>query len=255
VGGAGDQAAGAIGTGAVKSGIISVALGTSGVVFAAHDTFAMDKQMRLHAFCHANGKYHTMGVMLSAASCLKWWTDTVHRDVAFDLLMQEAEAASPSHQVLFLPYLMGERTPYANPNARGTFIGLTPTTTRGVLTRALIEGVSFGLKDSFDILDEIHIPIQDIRVIGGGSKSDFWLQILANIIGLPVSRINTDQGGALGAAILAAVGAGVYNSVESACDTIVKSTETVAPRPEDVRHYQNSHLRFKALYKALEPWF
>jgi xylulokinase len=256
VGGAGDQAAGAIGTDTVKSGIISVTLGTSGVVFAAHDDFVSDEQMRLHAFCHANGKYHTMGVMLSAASCLKWWTDTVNPDIPFDTLMSEAEAIPASgQQVIFLPYLMGERTPYPNPDARGTFIGLTPTTNRGHLTRAILEGVAFGLKDSLEILQQMKIPVAEIRVIGGGSKSDFWLQIIANIFGLPVSRINTDQGGALGAAILAAVGAGAFDSVETACAQIVSTTHPITPLPDEVSRYESQHTRFKSLYQALEPWF
>ncbi len=256
VGGAGDQAAGAIGTGTVESGVISVTLGTSGVVFAAHDYFARDDQMRLHAFCHANGKYHTMGVMLSAASCLKWWTDTVNYDIPFDTLMSEAQnIPGYTQHVIFLPYLMGERTPYPNPDARGTFIGLSPTTTRGQMTRAILEGVAFGLKDSLDILHDMHIPIEEIRVIGGGSKSAFWLQILANILGLPVHRINTDQGGALGAAILAAVGSGAFDSVEAACLKIVRAIDPIQPKSEEIPHYKQLHYRFKSLYKALEPWF
>lgn len=256
VGGAGDQAAGAIGTGTVKKGIISVTLGTSGVVFAAHDNFVADDKMRLHAFCHANGKYHSMGVMLSAASCIKWWTEVVNSDVPFHKLMEEAEQVPlQSEHVIFLPYLMGERTPYANPDARGTFIGLTPTTTRGELTRAIFEGVAFGLKDSIEILREIQIPMEEIRVIGGGSKNNFWMQILANIFEMQISRVNTDQGGALGAAILAAVGAGEFESVEVACDRIINTTDIFKPRLEEVGHYKQLYLRFKGLYQALEPWF
>ncbi|GAU79555.1 xylulokinase [Fusibacter sp. 3D3] len=256
VGGAGDQAAGAVGTGTVKEGIVSVTLGTSGVVFAAHDQFAMDEQLRLHAFCHANGRYHSMGVMLSAANCLKWWTDTVNADVPFKTLLAEAEAVPTSDQhVLFLPYLTGERTPYANPDARGTFIGMTPTTTRGHFTRAILEGVAFGLKDSLEILRAIQVPMDEIRVIGGGSKSDFWLKIIATIFNLSVRRINTDQGGALGAAILAAVGAGAFESVEEACDKIVKPLDAINPERADVQFYADLYRRYQGLYKALEPWF
>jgi len=256
VAGAGDQAAGAIGTGTVKEGIISVTLGTSGVVFAAHDHHVKDKHMRLHSFCHANSKYHSMGVMLSAANCLKWWTDKVNIDVPFEQLMLEAEAIPANEQqILFLPYLMGERTPYANPNARGTFIGLTPTTTRGAMTRAILEGVSFGLKDSLDILRLMDVPIEEIRVIGGGSNSNLWLQILASVFDAPVSKINTEHGGALGAAILASVGFGAYDSVESACESIVSTLDTILPLENDSISYGRLHERFKGLYAALAPWF
>ena len=256
VGGAGDQAAGAIGTGTVKEGIVSVTLGTSGVVFAAHNSFAVDQQLRLHAFCHANGRYHSMGVMLSAASCLKWWTDTVNADVPFETLLSEAEAVDAKDQdVIFLPYLMGERTPYADPHARGTFIGMTPTTTRGHLTRAILEGVTFGLKDSLEILKEIDVNIDEVRVIGGGSKSDFWLGLIATIFNTSVCRINTDQGGALGAAILAAVGSGAYDNVEVACDQIVKTLDAIHPVSDEVQLYEANYKRFQGLYSALEPWF
>lgn len=256
VGGAGDQAAGAIGTGAVKDGIISVTLGTSGVVFAAHDVFAADEDLRLHAFCHANGKYHSMGVMLSAASCLKWWTDTVNPDIPFDQLLSEAsESPASDDNLLFLPYLMGERTPYPDPYAKGTFIGLTPTTTRGQMTRAILEGVSMGLKDSLKILTSMNIPIQEVRVIGGGAKSNLWLSILASIFGTPVHKINTDQGGALGAAILAAVGYGAYESVESACSQIVKTVECIHPTEAEISLYTKKYTAYQSLYAALKNWF
>ncbi|MBC7958429.1 MAG: xylulokinase, partial [Vallitaleaceae bacterium] len=169
VGGAGDQAAGAVGTGTVKEGIVSVTLGTSGVVFAAHETFAVDNECRLHAFCHANGKYHSMGVMLSAANCLKWWVDSANKGSDFDELLKEAqEAPAGSGKLLFLPYLMGERTPHADPDAKGSFVGLDMNTTRGHMTRAVLEGVSFGLRDSLEILKDLNIPIYQVRVIGGG---------------------------------------------------------------------------------------
>lgn len=256
VGGAGDQAAGAIGTGAVEEGVLSVTLGTSGVLFAPHSDFTVDQTMRLHAFAHANGHYHSMGVMLSAASCIKWWSETVNPEISLEQLLEEAKAIPTNEQmVLFLPYLMGERTPYADPNARGTFIGLSPTTTRGHLTRAILEGVAFGLKDSLQILQSLDLPIKEIRVIGGGSKNSFWLELLATIFEAPLFRIHTEQGGALGAAILAAVGAGAYNSVEEACKAIIKTEDPIDPNSSEILHYQKVYQRYQGLYQALKPWF
>lgn len=256
VGGAGDQAAGAVGTGTVKEGVLSVTLGTSGVVFAAHDAFAVDDSMRLHAFCHANGKYHSMGVMLSAANSLKWWTDQIHPETPLETLLAEAEKAPQGSQnVVFLPYLQGERTPYADAKARGTFVGMTSATTRGSMTRAILEGVSFGLNDSLNILKANHVPITEIRMIGGGAKSQFWQQMLADVFNLPVCKVNTDQGGALGAAILASVGCGLYPTVEDACEKIITTANTLLPRAEVVKKYQAIHERYTALYHALVNWF
>ncbi len=255
VGGAGDQAAGAIGTGAVKPGILSVALGTSGVVFAPHQSFEKDSQLRLHAFCDASGKYHSMGVMLSAASSLKWWQEALQiADVT--MMTKEAESVEASEEGLFfLPYLMGERTPYADPHAKGSFIGMTTTTTRAMLTRAVLEGVAFGLKDSLDILTSMGVPITSIRLIGGGAKSHLWRQIVADVFGYPIESINTEQGGALGACILAAVGAGAFPSVQEACNQIIKTTEVIQPNLTKHQGYKEDHKRYKALYKCLEPWF
>ncbi len=219
VGGAGDQAAGAIGTGTVSEGVVSVTLGTSGVVFAAHDAYKVDDQNRLHAFCHASGRYHSMGVMLSAANCLKWWTDQV-TNTEIEIVLEEID--EHISDTIFLPYLMGERTPYADPNARGTFIGMDMNTGRKEMTKALLEGVSFGLKDSLDILKDMAIPVEEIRVIGGGAKSIKWRQILADIFGQKIVGINTNQGGALGAAILAAVGDNAFTSVDEATKQSLK---------------------------------
>ena len=256
VGGAGDQAAGAVGTGTVKPGVVSVTLGTSGVVFAAHDAFAVDDSMRLHAFCHANGKYHSMGVMLSAANSLKWWSESMHPETPLETLLLEAEAAPiGSQNVVFLPYLQGERTPYADPKARGTFVGMTSATTRGSMTRAILEGVTFGLNDSLEILKANNVPITEIRMIGGGAKSAFWQQILADVFNAPVCKVNTDQGGALGAAILASVGCGLYPTVEAACEAIITTSNTVLPRAEFATKYHAIHERYTALYFALKEWF
>lgn len=256
VGGGGDNAAGAIGTGTVKEGTVMVTLGTSGVVFAAHDNYAVDSENRLHAFCHANGKYHSMGVMLSAASCLKWWVEEANKGMSFDELLKEASEAEPGcNGVIFLPYLMGERTPYADPDARGTFLGLSMSNTRGDMTRAVLEGVSFGLRDSLEILKDIGVPVSQIIAIGGGSKSPLWKQILADIFGYPIQEINTNQGGALGAAILAGVGAGEFKTIEEACDKFIKIVGSVTPINENVERYSKVHKFYREAYSSLKDWF
>lgn len=254
VGGAGDQAAGAIGSGTVEEGIISVTLGTSGVVFAAHKEFKVDADCRLHAFCHANGQYHTMGVMLSAASCLKWWVENVNKELDTPSLLDEAGSAANS-SVVFLPYLLGERTPYSDPNAKGAFVGMDMNTTREAMTLAVLEGVAFGLRDSLEILIDMGIPVREIRLIGGGAKSGLWKQIMANVFQKPIGEINTNQGGALGAAILAAVGCGVYPDVASGCKQMVHVIGTVDPQPEIFGAYDEKYKKYRSLYQHLEPWF
>ena len=254
--GAGDQAAGAVGTGTVVEGIVSVTLGTSGVVFAAHEEYAHDQENRLHAFCHANGKYHSMGVMLSAASCLKWWVDTVQKGMNFEDLLEEATTIeSEDKNLVFLPYLMGERTPYADPDAKGAFVGMTMLTNRGHMTKAVLEGVSYGLKDSMEILKDIDVPIKEVRVIGGGAKSPLWKQILADMFAVEIQEINTNQGGALGAAILGAVGAGHFKDVAQGCEAMIKVTNTVKPNPEKKAYYDEKYQRFTKLYEAIKDWY
>ncbi|NLK22143.1 MAG: xylulokinase [Epulopiscium sp.] len=256
VGGAGDNAAGAIGTGTVKEGTVMVTLGTSGVVFAAHDEYAVDSKNRLHAFCHSNGKYHSMGVMLSAASCLKWWVEEANKGMDFDELLNEAALSKLGCDgVIFLPYLMGERTPYADPNAKGTFLGLSMTSTRGDMTRAVLEGVAFGLRDSLEILKDIKVNISQIIAIGGGSKSPLWKQILADIFGQTIEEINTNQGGALGAAILAGVGAGEFKTIEEACTKFIKVVGSVKPIDENVKRYNKIHKIYTKAYESLKDWF
>ncbi|MDP4091315.1 MAG: xylulokinase, partial [Bacillota bacterium] len=259
VGGAGDQAAGAVGTGTVSEGIISAALGTSGVIFASSADYEVDENNRLHSFCHANGKYHQMGVMLSAASCLKWWVDELNKDVqgdTFEVLLAEAAKSVPgSNGVVFLPYLMGERTPYSDPYAKGVFFGMSMTTNRGDMTRAVLEGVCFGLRDSFEILKELNVPIKEVRVSGGGSKSILWRQTLADILNAPVVCINASEGPAYGAAILAAVGCGQFSSVDEACAKLIKVTEAVSPIPENVEKYNKVYGVYNELYPALKASF
>lgn len=259
VGGGGDQACGAVGTGTVQRGALSVALGTSGVVFACQDSYSVDNQNRLHSFCHANGKWHVMGVMLSAASCLKWWIENITKDMSddvYDILLTEAQKVSAgSEGLLFLPYLVGERTPYSDPDARGAFIGLNITHERSHLTRAILEGVSFGLRDSLEIIRELKIPIDSIRVSGGGATSVLWRRILANIFNCQIDLVNSTEGPALGAAILAAVGFGAFDSVDDATNKIIKVTDTILPNKEEVKIYDETYKIYHDLYENLRDTF
>ena len=259
VGGAGDQAAGAVGTGTVEAGIISVSLGTSGVVFACAEKYSVDKGNKLHSFCHSNGKWHQMGVILSAASCLKWWVDTININITadtFDNLLKEAEAVKAgSNGLLFLPYLMGERTPHSDANAKGSFIGLTMIHKRADMTRAILEGVCFALRDSLEILKSINVPVKRIRVSGGGSRSRLWRQILSDVFNLPVDVINSKEGAAYGAAILAAVGCGTFASVDEACNKLIKVTDTVYPNEMNQEKYDDMYKIYSGLYDVLKNTF
>lgn len=259
VGGAGDQAAGAVGAGIVENGILSVALGTSGVVFANSDNYEVDEANRLHSFCHSNGKWHQMGVMLSAASCLKWWIEDINKDVegdAFEKLLSEAgEVPVGSRGLVFLPYLMGERTPYNNPDARGVFIGLNISSSRGDMTRSVLEGVCFGLRDSLEILKSLKIPVEAVRVSGGGSASQLWRQILADVFGVKVQVVNSKEGPAYGAAILAAVGCGLYKTVDEACKRLIRVTSSVEPIPENTLEYDKVYRIYTGLYPILKDSF
>ena len=257
--GAGDQAAGAVGTGTVDKGILSVALGTSGVVFACDEKFSVDKENRLHSFCHSNGKWHQMGVMLSAASCLQWWVKSINTDIqddVFEKLLEEADASPVgSNKLLFLPYLIGERTPHDDPNARGSFIGLSITNKRGDMTRSILEGVCFGLRDSLEILKSLKVEMKEIRVSGGGSESKLWIQILADVFNLNVNVTNSKEGPAYGAAILASVGCGLYNNVDEACRQLVKITNNVKPLKGNVEKYNKLYKIYTSLYDCVKEKF
>ena len=267
VGGGGDQAAGAIGNGIVQSGIISVATGTSGVVFACADSPTVDPQLRMHTFCHAvPGKWHLMGVMLSAGGSLRWYRDTFCRPeqrVAelmkidpYELITQEAATvAAGSEGLLFLPYLSGERTPHPDPLARGAFVGLTVRHTKAHHARAVLEGVSFGLRDSLEIMKSMGISIGNVRASGGGAKSAVWRQIQADVFGFPLSTINIDEGPALGAALLSGVGAGVYSSVEEACNSVVKVSRGASVDEANAAVYNRQYEIYRALYPALKESF
>lgn len=259
VGGAGDQAAGAVGTGTVKSGIISVALGTSGVVFASSDAFEVDDRNRLHSFCHSNGRYHQMGVMLSAASCLKWWIEDINKGIdknSFEVFLEEAgKSPAGANGLMFLPYLMGERTPHNNADARGVFFGMNITHKREDMTRAVLEGVAFALRGSLEILRSINVSVEEVRVNGGGAKSQLWKRILSDVFNSKVCTINSQEGPAYGAAILASVGCGSFKSVDEACERLIRVTETIEPVEENTAIYDKYYELFNELYRALEGSF
>ncbi|HEX9091959.1 MAG TPA: xylulokinase [Anaerolineales bacterium] len=253
VGGSGDCAAQAVGVGAVQSGIISLTLGTSGVVFASTESPLVEPEGRLHAFCHAvPGHWHFMGVMLSAAGSLQWYRDTLAPGVSFDALVNEAGGIKAgSDGLLFLPYLTGERTPYPDPFVRAAWIGLTVRHTRAHMTRAVLEGVAFGIKDSFRLILQAGLgSIEQVRISGGGAKSVVWRQIMADVLGVELVTVNTMEGAAFGAALLAGVGAGVYENVPAACDATIQITGHTFPT-QDTRTYQDYYPHYRALYPAL----
>ncbi len=256
-GGGGDQAAAAVGTGAVEEGIVSISLGTSGVVFAATNHPFIDPEGRLHSFCHAvPKKWHLMGVMLSAAGSLRWFRDTFRIDVSFDDLVAGAQEVPPgSDGLLFLPYLTGERTPYPDPMARGSFIGATVRHTFQHFTRSVLEGVAFGLRDNFELMKQAGLKeIKQVRITGGGAKSPVWRQIIADILNVEIVTINSKEGAAFGAALLAATGAGVFASVEQACLDTIKITEHVSPA--DKNHiYEKMYSVYRTLYPSLKGAF
>jgi xylulokinase len=258
VAGGGDQSAQAVGVGAIKPGVIALTVGTSGVVFATTPTALIEPGGRLHAFCHAvPGMWHFMGVMLSAAGSLQWYRDTLAPGISFDDLLREAETVPAGCGGLqFLPYLSGERTPYPDPLARGAWIGLNLRHGRGHLTRAVLEGVSFGLKDSFTLIQNAGLgDIYQVRASGGGVRSALWRQILASILEAELVTVNTTEGAAFGAALLAGVGAGAWNDVSSACDASVKITSNTPPDPAQVEVYRKTYPCFRQLYPALKHSF
>ena len=257
VAGGGDQAAAAVGVGSVEPGISSLSLGTSGVVFATTEGPAVEPEGRLHAFCHSlPGRWHLMGVMLSAAGSLRWYRDALAPGVGFDELVDEAAGAPPgSDGLLFLPYLTGERTPHPDPLARGAFVGLTVNHNRAHLTRAVLEGVAFGLRDSLELMRGVGLAAStEIRATGGGSRSELWRRILADALGTRIATTSTTEGAAQGAATLAGVGAGWFASVEVACRATVRIGDPTDPST-DADTYAEAYLRYGELYPALAPIF
>jgi len=247
-----------VGVGAVESGVVALTVGTSGVVFATTPSALIEPEGRLHAFCHAvPGLWHFMGVMLSAAGSLQWYHDTLAPNMGFDELLKEAETVPAGSEGLqFLPYLSGERTPHPDPLARGAFIGLTIRHSRAHMTRAVLEGVSFGLKDSFTLIQNAGLgAIIQVRASGGGTKGALWKQILASVLEAELVTINTTEGAAYGAALLAGVGAGAWPDVASACKACIKITGSTQPDTSQVDAYRQAYRLYQELYPALKSSF
>lgn len=267
VGGAGDQAASAVGTGIVEPGLVSVTIGTSGVVFAYTDAPLRDPQGRLHTFCHAvPGKWHVMGVTLSAGGSFRWVRDTLglsEKNIAalsavdpYEILTAEAASAPAGCEgLIFLPYLTGERTPYADANARSTFFGLTLRHDKRHMVRAVLEGVAYSLRDSIELFRDLGIPIQQVRATGGGSRSLLWRQIFADVFGTELVTVNVTESTAYGAALLAGVGTGVYSSVPDACSATVHIVDRTEPIAENQAAYNEHYPIYRSLYRALKPAF
>ncbi len=267
VGGGGDQAAGAVGNGIVSSGVVSVSTGTSGVVFAHLDEPVMDEKLRTHTFCHAvPDKWHVMGVMLSAGGSLRWMRDTLcgaegevadEMDVDPYTIMTDEAARAPvgSEGLVFLPYLTGERTPYPDPDARGVFFGLSLRHQKAHMIRAILEGVAYGLQDSFEIIEAMGVDISEVRASGGGARSDLWRQIQTDVTGYPHTVINVDEGPAYGVALLAAVATGAYDSVQEACAATIRTIDAPEVNCDNHELYSKYHQLYQELYQQLRGSF
>ena len=255
IAGAGDQAAGALGVGVTGPGPVSVVLGTSGVVFGVLDRFEADAEARVHVFCHAvPGTWHAMGVMLSAAGSLQWLHDAVAPDASFDALMDEAAKWPPGCEgLLFAPYLAGERTPHADPDARGAFVGLSLRHDRGALVRAVLEGVAYGLRDSLELLRALGVRPDVGRISGGGARSALWREIVASVLDLPLETVAVEEGSAYGAALLAGCRDGTFSDPRAAVERCVRAAGTTDPQPSWVSAYEEGYARFRRLYPALRP--
>ena len=256
VAGAGDNAAAAVGTGVVGEGGCNISLGTSGTVFISSRSFGVDPNNALHAFAHADGGYHLMGCMLSAASCNKWFCDEILKtgDYAAEQAAIEPEKLGRNH-VFFLPYLMGERSPINDVNARGTFIGMTMDSTRADLLQAVLEGVAFAIRDSVEVARSLGLDISRSKLCGGGAKSPLWRRIFANVLGIPLDMVKTEQGPGYGGAMLAMVGCGLYNGVQDAVDALVELSGSTQPEPELTALYEQRYQQFKKIYPAAKALF
>ncbi|MGN0804415.1 MAG: xylulokinase [Candidatus Coproplasma sp.] len=254
IAGAGDNSAGAIGTGAVNEGDCNISLGTSGTIFIPQNSFSVDSQNALHSFCHANGKWHLMGCILSAGSCRAWWLEDILGTTDYVKDEKEAEECQ-TEGLYFLPYLSGERSPHNDVNAKGAFIGLSATTTRAQMSKAVMEGVAFALRDCFEVAKANGIDIKCATLCGGGAKSSLWRKIVANVLNLPVTVSQNVQGPAYGSAILAMVGCGEYESVQSAVKELVCNGEVISPDPLCAERYNKKYQVFKGLYPLLKQTF
>ncbi len=254
IAGAGDNAAAAIGTGTVGDGRCNISLGTSGTIFISSKDFCVDDNNALHAFAHSDGHYHLMGCMLSAASCNKWWMEDIIGTTDFANEQKDITKLGENN-VFFLPYLMGERSPHNNPDARAMFIGMSMDTTRADMTQAVLEGVAFGIRDSFEVARSLGIKITKTKICGGGAKSPLWKKIMANVLGITVEVIESEEGPGYGGAILAAVGCGKFSSVEEAADKLVKVVGTVEPDAELTAKYEAKYQKFKKIYPTVKCLF
>lgn len=252
--GAGDNAAAAVGTGTVGEGRCNISLGTSGTIFISSKNFGVDSNNALHAFAHADGHYHLMGCMLSAASCNKWWMDDIIGTKDYAGQQEEITALGENH-VYFLPYLMGERSPHNDPDARGVFIGMTMDTTRADMTQAVLEGVAFALRDSLEVAKSLGIQIGRSKICGGGARSGLWKKIIANVLNVKVDVLESEEGPGYGGAILAAVACGEYASVEEAANKLVKVVDTVEPDRDLVEKYDERYAQFTQIYPVVKQLF
>lgn len=254
VAGAGDNAAAAVGTGTVGDAMCNISLGTSGTIFISSKEFGVDKNNALHAFAHADGQYHLMGCMLSAASCNKWWMEEIVQTREF-AKEQEAITKLGENHVFFLPYLMGERSPHNDSNARGTFIGMTMDTSRADMYQAVLEGVAFAIRDSLEVARSLGIDIKRSKICGGGAKSPLWKKIIANVLNIKIDVIESEEGPGYGGAMLAAVACGEYASVEEAADKLVKIVDTIEPDAETAAKYEEKYRKFAQIYPAVKELF
>ncbi|MGN1031208.1 MAG: xylulokinase [Butyricicoccaceae bacterium] len=254
--GAGDNAAAAVGTGTVGDGACNISLGTSGTIFISSDSFRVDSNNALHAFAHADGTYHLMGCMLSAASCNKWWMDEILNDTDYPAAQRDiTDDKLGRNSVFFLPYLMGERSPHNDPAARGTFIGMSMDNTRADLTQAVLEGVAFGIRDSLEVARSLGIDITRSKICGGGAKSPLWKKIFANVLNIDIDIVETEEGPGYGGAMLAAVACGAYPSVSDIAHQLVHVVDTVHPDPEIATRYEKKYRQFQTIYPTVKPLF
>ena len=254
IAGAGDNAAAAVGTGTVGEGQCNLSVGTSGTVFISSKNFGVDEHNALHSFAHADGNYHLMGCMLSAASCNKWWMEEILKTKEYQT-EQDGIRKLGENPVFYLPYLMGERSPHNDPDARAAFVGMSMDTTREDMTQAMLEGVAFGLRDSMEAAKSTGLHPERSKICGGGAKSSLWRKIIANVMNMKIDRIESEEGPGYGAAILAAVGCGAFSSVEEAAGRLVKITDTEEPDPQLAEKYEEKYQKYRKLYPALKEFY
>ncbi|MFP4478829.1 MAG: xylulokinase [Candidatus Izemoplasmatales bacterium] len=253
--GGGDQAVGAVGVGIVEDGKASISLGTSGVIFVASEEFKIDTKSHFQSYCHTNGNYHIMSVMLNAGGALKWWSENIFKQKDYDTFFDGVEKTSIHNNLFFLPYLSGERAPINDPDAQGLFLGLDLSHSKKDLDQAVVEGITFALKQSFEKIRDLGIEIPSVRITGGGAKSEIWAQMIADILDVEVYTMENEEGPALGAAILAMVGNGLYESVQEACKKIVKLDAKYTQIPKNLKIYDKKYKKFVIIYPRVKTLY